>query len=61
MNTPQEIKEYVFSSEQIESFSALGSVLKRIRRRLITEGYTIESDRIYRKSDIINSNEETHE
>ena len=60
MNVTQEKKEYLFSPEQINDFSALGDVLKRIRGRLIADGYTIEAAKIYKKADIINPNEEAY-
>src|SRR5258708_26397053 len=36
------------SDETLESLVALASELKRIRRRLITEGYVIDGRRIYK-------------
>ena len=37
-----------FSESDIKAFIELGKTLKRIHTRLIMEGYTIESGRIYK-------------
>ena len=39
----QEPKEEIFSEEELENISGLCSVLKKIRGRLISEGYSIEN------------------
>lgn len=41
-------KEYVFSNETIDSLNKLGSVLGRIRKRLLAERYIIKDNKIFK-------------
>lgn len=57
-------KEYHFSDETIHSLGELGRVLGRIRKRLISEGYTIKDGKCFkevRKNDIINISNDVYE
>ena len=45
-------ENYVFSEETISSIIELGEVLKSIRHRMLTEGYTIVNGQI-KKMDVI--------
>ncbi|MFA5778430.1 MAG: hypothetical protein WC870_03030 [Candidatus Paceibacterota bacterium] len=39
----QELKENIFSEEELENISGLCFILKKIRGRLISEGYSMEN------------------
>lgn len=41
-------KKQTFSDEDIAAFIELGEVLKKIRRRLLSEGYVIKDGKIYK-------------
>jgi hypothetical protein len=43
--------EFVIGGETLESQIALASELKKVRRRLITEGYVIDGTRIYKPNE----------
>lgn len=43
------IKNKLFSNETVEALAELGIVLERIHRRLLAEGYSIESGKIYKQ------------
>jgi hypothetical protein len=43
--------ESVISGETLESLIALASELKKVRRRLITEGFVIDGTRIYKPNE----------
>jgi hypothetical protein len=44
------------SNETLESLVALGNELKKVRRRLISEGYIIDGKRIYKPNEHDNEN-----
>ena len=44
----QSPSHYKFSQETVDSFSELGSILLRIRKRLISEGYIVVDGKITR-------------
>ena len=45
----EKVVENHFSEETIKSLSSLGETLKKIRTRLISNGYVVEKGRIYKK------------
>lgn len=49
MSKPKKKTKQIFSDEDIASFVELGEVLKKIRRRLLSEGYIIKDGKIFKE------------
>lgn len=43
------VSKNLFSEETIKSLSSLGETLKKIRVRLLADGYVVERGKIYKK------------
>ena len=43
------VSKHHFSEETINSLSSLGETLKKIRTRLLSDGYVVERGKIYKK------------
>lgn len=50
-------KKRIFSDQTLTSLKELGSILERIHKRLVSEGYTIKDGKIFKEIDPVTQNE----
>jgi hypothetical protein len=52
-------KRHLFAQDTINSLGELGSILQRIHKRLVRDGYVIENGQAVKKPDNINNDDKT--
>jgi hypothetical protein len=56
---PSSLGTHTFSDETIGSLNELGSILRRIHKRMIAEGYVISNGHISKKIETLTENEQS--